>query len=89
MALTELERQPNAALRQALRTLRGIRKRYEMERTAHPDWRSLNVQVALGASDMNWLDAAIEALEKPVAAGATEAAGETTEGSFGFGLLRI
>ena len=50
-------------LQQALRTLRGIRQRYEMERTAHPYMRSYNVQVALGDSDMIWIAATIEALE--------------------------
>jgi hypothetical protein len=60
-------------LQQALRTLRAIRRRYEIERTAHPDVLC-NLHVALGDSDMNWLDAAIQALEKPIAAGATAAA---------------
>jgi len=45
-----------------------------MEQTAHPDWHSFNVQVALSASDMMWIDAAIRALEKPIVAGALEAA---------------
>ena len=61
-------------LQQALRTLRGIRHRYEMERTAHPDAHHYNVQVALSDSDMIWITATIEALEKPSAAGAAEAA---------------
>lgn len=60
-------------LQQALRTLRGIRQRYEMERTAHPDARSYKVHVALGDSDMFWIAATIEALEKPIAASAIEA----------------
>jgi len=77
-----------ASLQQALRTLRGIRRRYEIERTAHPD-ALCNLHVALGDSDMNWLDAAIEALQKPIAAGATEAAGEAAERSSGFRLRRI
>ena len=64
------ERQIN--LQQALHTLRRIRRRYEIERTAHPNTRS-NVHVALGDSDMIWITATIEALEKPIAAGATEA----------------
>jgi hypothetical protein len=62
-------------LQQALRTLRGIRQRYEMERTAHPDVRSYGMHVALGDSDMFWIAATIEALEKPIATGATEDAG--------------
>jgi hypothetical protein len=71
-----------ATLQQALRTLRGIRRRYEIERTAHPDglW---NLHVALGDSDMNWIDATIEALEKPIVAGATEASGCTAQSSSG------
>jgi len=44
--------QSQMVLQQALRTLRGIRRRYEIERTAHPQARS-NVHVALGDSDMN------------------------------------
>jgi hypothetical protein len=44
-----------------------------MERTAHPDARLYSVHVALDDSDMVWIAATIEALEKPVA-GATEAA---------------
>jgi hypothetical protein len=60
-------------LQQALRILRGIRRRCEIERTAHPDARS-NVHVALGDSDMIWITATIEALEKSMAAaGAIEA----------------
>ena len=61
-------------LQQALRALRGIRRRYELERTAHPDMHSYNVHVALGDSDMIWIAATIEVLEKPIAAGVTEAA---------------
>ena len=62
-------------LQQALRTLRGIRQRYETERTAHPDASSHNVHISLGDSDMFWIAATIEALEKPSAAGLTEATG--------------
>jgi len=75
-------------LQQALRTLRGIRRRYEMERTAHPD-ALCNLHVALGDSDMLWIGATIEALEMPIASGATEAAGQASQGSSGFRLLRI
>jgi len=63
-----------ATLQLALRTLCGIRQRYEMERTAHPDARLYSVHVALDDSDMLWIAATIEALEKPLAAGAAEAA---------------
>ena len=55
-----------ATVQQALRILRGIRRRYETERTAYPDARC-NLHVALGDSDMNWIDAAIAALEEPIA----------------------
>jgi hypothetical protein len=58
-------------LQYAIRTLRGIRHRYEMQRTAHPD-ALCNLHVALGDSDMMWINAAIEALEKPIAADVTE-----------------
>jgi hypothetical protein len=68
-------------LQQALRTLRGIRHRYEVERTAHPDVGSHNLHVALGDSDMVWIAAAIEALEGPTAAGATEIAGRAAQAS--------
>jgi len=56
-------------LQLALRTLRGIRQRYNMERAAHPDTRPCRLHVVLEDSDMDWIAAAIEALEKPVAAG--------------------
>jgi hypothetical protein len=77
-----------ASLQQALRTLRGIRRRFEIERTAHPE-ALCNLHVALGDSDMNWIDATIEALEKPIAAGATEAAGHAAQTSPGSATLRI
>ena len=52
-------------LDQAIRTLRAIRQRYEMESDAgHGRKRSYAVQVALGYADMRWIGAAIEALEK-------------------------
>ena len=79
----------HVSLLYALRTLHGIRQRYEKERTAHPDARSLTMQVALADSDMFWIAATIEALERPIAAGATEAAVAAARGSPGFRLLRI
>jgi hypothetical protein len=52
-------------LEQALRMLRGIRQRYETESEAGSGRRrSHTVQVALGYSDMRWIGAAIEALER-------------------------
>jgi len=52
-------------LEQALRTLRAIRQRFEMESDAASGRRrSYTVQVALGYADMRWIAAAIEALEE-------------------------
>ena len=62
------------SLRRALRTLRAIRQRYATGREAHPVTRCYTVQVGLGSADMLWLTATIEALEKSVAGGASEAA---------------
>ena len=73
-SLSDNPPESQATLQQALRTLRGIRRRFEIERTAHPD-ALCNLHVALADSDMNWIDATIKALEKPIAADATEAAG--------------
>ena len=59
------------SLQQALRTLRAIRQRYETGRSTSSDYaRSYSVQIALGYADMLWITAAIEALEKAVAANA-------------------
>ena len=50
---------------QALRTLRAIRQRYEAGHELTAGYvSSYTVQVALGHSDMLWIAAAIEALEK-------------------------
>jgi len=52
-------------LEQALRTLRAIRQRYEMESAAGSGRRrSYTVHVALGYADMRWIAATIEALEE-------------------------
>lgn len=52
-------------VKQAIRTLRAIRGRYETESDAVSGRRrSYTVQVALGYADMLWIAAAIEALEK-------------------------
>jgi hypothetical protein len=57
-------------LEQAIRMLRGIRQRYEAESDAGSGRRrSYTVQVALGYSDMRWIAAAIETLEKATATG--------------------
>ena len=65
------------SLQQALRILCGIRLRYEIDRGNSPaPFRSL--LVALSCADMLWITAAIEALEKAIAAGAIEAADRTS-----------
>jgi hypothetical protein len=57
-------------IQQALRTLRGLRQRYEAERDMGSEYvRPL--QVTLDYSDMLWITAVIEALEN---AGVVEAA---------------
>jgi hypothetical protein len=67
-ATTEPERQ--ASLQQALRTLRAIWQRYEIDRMRNSELRARVVHVALGHSDMCWITAAIGALEEAVAAAA-------------------
>jgi hypothetical protein len=69
-------------LQLALRTLSGIRKRFEMERAAHPDTHARRVHVALDDSDLRWIAATIEALEEPAAAGTSEATGRIAQSSF-------
>lgn len=73
-------------LQLALRTLRGIRHRYEMERAARSHCRIYSVHVALDESDMVWITATIEALERPVAVGVTEAAGRASDSRIGQGI---
>jgi hypothetical protein len=63
-----------ASIQQALRTLRAIRLRYEIDRRKS-DARIRSVLVALSCADMRWVTAAIDTLEKTIAKGATEAAG--------------
>ena len=61
-------------LQQAIRTLRGLRQRYEAGRNAGSDYvRAYSVQVALGYADMLWITAVIEALEKAAATSSTAA----------------
>ena len=57
------------SLQRAVRTLRAIRQRYEMGRNAHPGARCFAVQIVADGGDMPWITAAIEALEKTIAAG--------------------
>ena len=68
-----------ASLQQAVRTLRAIRQRYEIDRARNPDARALTVQVALGHADMCWVTAAIEVLEASSAGSATDAAGAAAQ----------
>lgn len=57
-------------LNQALRTLRGIRQRYETGRPKDSGYgRGYTVQVVLGYADMVWIGAAIEALEREATPG--------------------
>jgi hypothetical protein len=52
-------------LHQALRALRGIRQRYELERSVDSGYvRSCGVHIALHPEDMLWIAATIEALEE-------------------------
>jgi len=60
----------HASLQQALRTLRGIWQRYEIDRVRNSGLRAQVVHVALGHADMSWITAAIGALEEAVAAAA-------------------
>ena len=55
-----------ASLQQALRTLRAIRQRYEIDRSRNSSTRFLSIQVALGYADKCWITAAIEAVEKAI-----------------------
>lgn len=62
------------SLQQALRTLRAIRLRYEID-SRNSQARLRSILVALSCADMRWVTAAIETLEKAIAAGVTETAG--------------
>ena len=56
--------QTRASLQQAVRILRAIRLRYEIDRIRNSDACPQSVNVALGHADMCWITAAIEALEQ-------------------------
>jgi len=63
------------SLQLAVRTLRAIRQRYETGRNVDSGYgRSYTVQVALDYTDMLWVTAAIESLEKAITVGKTEIA---------------
>jgi hypothetical protein len=66
------------SLQQALRTLRAIRLRYEIDRRKS-DARLRSVLVALSCADMEWVTAAIETLQKAITVGVTEAAGHAVQ----------
>ena len=77
-----IERNPfesQVSLQLALRTLRGIRQRYEIDRARNSDARSLTMHVAVGYADMSWINAAIEILEESLAGSATDAAGAAVQ----------
>jgi hypothetical protein len=67
------------SLQRVLRTLRAVRQRYETGRNAHPDTRSYSVHVVVDPGDIAWISAAIEAVEKAIAAGGAAAAGPAAE----------
>ena len=67
------------SLQRALRTLRAVRQRYETCRNAHADARFYSVHVVVDNGDVAWIAAAIEAVEKAIAAGAAKAAGRAAE----------
>lgn len=60
------------SLQRALRTLNGIRERYQLGRFAHPDLPFFRVQVVVDGGDVAWINATIETLEKVIAAVASE-----------------
>jgi len=60
------------SLERALRTLSGIRERYQLGRYAHPDLPFFRVQVAVDGGDVAWITATIQTLEKVIAAVASE-----------------
>jgi hypothetical protein len=60
------------SLQRALRTLNGIRERYQLGRYAHPDLPFFRVQVVVDGGDVAWINATIETLEKVIAAVASE-----------------
>ena len=60
------------SLQRALRTLNGIRERYQLGRYAHPDLPFFRVQVVVDGGDVAWITATIQTLEKVIAAVASE-----------------
>jgi hypothetical protein len=67
-----LRSESQVSLARALRTLSGIRERYELGRYAHPHLPFFRVQVVVDGGDVAWITATIETLEKVIAAVASE-----------------
>ena len=67
-----------ANLQRALRTLSGIRRRYETGRHADPETHFYRVHVVVDPSDLAWIAATIEALERVIAGAITERGGAPT-----------
>jgi hypothetical protein len=67
-----------SSVQRASLVLRAIRQRYEAGRNAHPDARCYSVHVAVDYGDMAWINAAIEVLEKAVAARPSKVTGIAT-----------
>lgn len=66
------------SLERALRTLRAIRQRYEVGCRANRDARFYGVQVVVDRSDVAWITATIEALERAVPSAPTQSAVHST-----------
>ena len=63
------------SLQRAALTLRAIRQRYETGHNAHPLAHCYSVNVAVDSGDMDWITAAIEAVEEAlITVGTSEAA---------------
>jgi len=77
-----IERNPfesQLSLQLALRTLRGIRQRYEVDHARNSDARFFTMHVAVGYADIFWINAVIEVLEESIAGSATDAAGAAAQ----------
>jgi hypothetical protein len=67
-----LTSESQVSLQRALRTLNGIRERYELGRYAHPNLPFFRVQVVVDGGDVAWITATIETLERIIATVASE-----------------
>ena len=68
----EMPSDSQMSLQRALRTLTGIRQRYEVGRHVDADAHFYRVHVVVDPSDMAWITATIEALERVIADAATD-----------------